>query len=280
MQLGHRPKISLLAFDLDGTLLNRQRRILDSNISTLHQLMARGIKVTVCSGRMPYAQRRYVEQMGFIGPYVAGNGCLIAHSADDAVLFSKPMTKAQVDRLCAFIRDKGLRLSLQTKDGVFYSRDQEHFTPEWLEELARKFGLGEDQVGFLAEDFRYSGGDPVLKATLNIPAEYNFEPIRQYLEAQPGFTYSYSDRSFVEIHAKGTDKGTGIQFVADYYKIPLAEVCVFGDYDNDIPAFALAGVSVAMGNASPNLKARAMYITDTNENDGVGKALAALTGSQ
>lgn len=276
MQLAGRHKISLLVFDLNGTLLNRQQRINGSNLRILRWLISKGIKVTVCSGRMPYAQRRYVEQLGFRGPYVAGNGCLITDSVDDSVLFQKSLATGQVDELCAFVKDKGLRLSLQTLEGVYYSRDLDYFTPEWVTELAKRFGLREDQIGFLTEDFRYPGLDPVLKATLNIPAGYEFAPIYRYLE-QSGLTYSFSDQAFVEIHAQGTNKGSGIQYMADYYGIPLENVCVFGDYDNDIPGFELAGVSVAMGNASNNLKAKATYITDTNENNGIGKALTALT---
>jgi len=97
-----------------------------------------------------------------------------------------------------------------------------------------------------------------------------------YLETEPELAYTFSEEDLFEVMLKGVDKGRGLEQVAQYYGIPLEEVCAFGDFDNDIPMFERAGTSVAMGNANANLKARATFVTATNDNDGVAKAIEVL----
>jgi Cof subfamily protein (haloacid dehalogenase superfamily) len=279
MRIDCQHKISLLAFDLDGTLLNSAGRIFPAHLKIIRGLMKRGVKVTVCSGRMPYSLREYILQLGFQGPFVAGNGALVMDSRDDTLLFSKPIADTDVDKLCTLLGRAGLHTCLQTLEGVYYSRDNPGITrAEGIRELAEKFGLTENRIRFLTEDYLYLDKHPVYKVAVNMPDGYDFSALTRFLDWQPGLTYAFSDRTFLEINARGTNKGHGIQLVAEYYGIPLREVCVFGDYDNDIPSFERAGISIAMGNASENLKARATYITDTNDNDGIGKALTALAG--
>lgn len=279
MQLKYKHKISLLAFDLDGTLLNSAGRISVSHLHMIGSLMRQGVKVTLCSGRMPYALQVFVQQLGFRGPYVACNGGLVIDSTDDSVLFSEPVAGTDVDQLCLHFREMGLHLCLQTQEGVYYSPGNPRVaTPEQVRELAIRYSLPESEIRFLPEDYRYLDKHPVYKVALNVPEGYDFAQLALYLDTQPRLSYAFSDKAFVEINAQGTSKGQGIERVAAHYGIPLQEVCVFGDYDNDIPGFERAGVTIAMGNASDNLKAKAMYVTDTNDNDGIGKALIALAG--
>lgn len=278
MQIVCDHKISMLAFDMDGTLLNSAGQIAPAYPRMLQELMEKGVKVTLCSGRMPYSLREYIRQLDFQGPFVVGNGSLVMDSRDDSILFSKPLADSDVDKLCAFFKEAGLYSLLQTLDNVYFSTDKPSPQTDILWRLARILGLTDDYVRFLTEDYRYVDKHPVYKFIAIIPEGYDFSQLARFLDSQSGLTYAFSGSKSLEINAPGTNKGEGIQLVADYYGIPMREVCVFGDYDNDIPSFERAGISIAMGNASERLKARATYITDTNDNDGIGKALTALAG--
>lgn len=70
-------KISLIAFDLDGTLLNSSLQISEFTLSRIRAIAGRKVKITVCSGRIPAFQRLYLAQLDLDGPYVACNGALI-----------------------------------------------------------------------------------------------------------------------------------------------------------------------------------------------------------
>lgn len=128
----------------------------------------------------------------------------------------------------------------------------------------------------LDKDFGNYVGSPAYKLVYYITEAEKLAALEEYLATEPELAYTYSGKNLFEVIPHGIDKGMGIEWVAEFYGIPLREVCAFGDYDNDIPSFQRAGFSVAMSNASDNFKAWAKYITDTNDEDGIAKALAAL----
>ena len=83
---------------------------------------------------------------------------------------------------------------------------------------------------------------------------------------------------FLEITRGGTDKGTALEMLCNHLKIKLEEVIAFGDGENDLQFLDKAGTAIAMGNAGDSVKAQADIITDTNNNQGVLKALKNLIG--
>ena len=82
-----------------------------------------------------------------------------------------------------------------------------------------------------------------------------------------------SSPSNFEVMNKGTSKGRAVKVLADILNINREEVMCLGDSENDLSMIEFAGLGVAMGNAEEFLKEKADYITDTNENDGVAKAI-------
>ena len=78
---------------------------------------------------------------------------------------------------------------------------------------------------------------------------------------------------FADVNVAGISKATGLSVFADYYGIGMTEIMACGDGGNDIPMLKVAGIGVAMGNASEIVKASANFVTDTVENDGLCKAL-------
>ena len=83
----------------------------------------------------------------------------------------------------------------------------------------------------------------------------------------------YRNQDFLEIMAVGYNKGSAIDALAEHFGIPFSSIMALGDDYNDIPMLEKAGYSVAMENSVPEAKAAAKYITDTNNNDGVAKAI-------
>lgn len=267
-------KISLLAFDLDGTLINSAGQLCPSTLTRLRKLQENGVKVTICSGRMPYSLKKYCHQLGIDGPIVAGNGALVVHCQTAETYFANSLPSQEVADLLAVLKGKGFHVNIQTQGSVYFSREYlDRDTPVELSEL---YGLPLSHIRFMTTDYTYPGKDLVYKATVRIPAGGDFTTVERYLKSRRELDLTFSRKDFAEINSKGINKGKGLQRLADYYGIPLTQVCAFGDYDNDIPCFELAGISVAMGNASDRLKDMATLITDTNDNEGIAKALATL----
>lgn len=80
-------------------------------------------------------------------------------------------------------------------------------------------------------------------------------------------------KDWLEIMPRGVSKASGLQKVAERVGCTMKEVMAFGDAENDIPMLQEAGIGVAMGNAMETAKEAASYVTDTNENNGIGKAI-------
>lgn len=82
-----------------------------------------------------------------------------------------------------------------------------------------------------------------------------------------------SQANLLEIVAQGVNKGNILKELADYLKIAPSEVMAIGDQENDLSMIEFAGIGVAMGNAVPQVKAKADQITADNNHDGVAEAI-------
>src|SRR5699024_11145446 len=97
--------------------------------------------------------------------------------------------------------------------------------------------------------------------------------LRKELQGYETIKVTWSNTDLVEISRKGVSKETGVRILCDHFDIDLSEVIAIGDNMNDMELIQAAGLGVAMGNAQPELKAIAYELTETNENDGVVKAI-------
>lgn len=270
-------KISLLAFDLDGTLLNSSSLISEFTLSRIRAIVGKKVKITVCSGRIPAFQRLYLAQLNLNGPYVACNGALIpCHPNGDDDLFAKPIDDQQLERLHAFFMEKRVHACIQARDKIYFTPNNPRLKlVEKYNRLAQEKGLPGVAIGDLAT-LLAKKGVVAYKAMVYVTEEEKLQEVKEFLAEEPGIAYTFSEKGLFDIMPAGVDKSFGVKRIADYYGIPYEEICAFGDYDNDLSLFQVAGTSVAMGNAVPELKMAATFVTDTNDEDGVGKALEKL----
>ncbi len=103
-----------------------------------------------------------------------------------------------------------------------------------------------------------------------LEAEYSRKPI-------PGSECCTSDASYLEFMAEGVNKGAGLRAAAEALGLKSSEVMAVGDGHNDLPMLRWAGYSVAMGNASAEVKSAADFVTESCDNDGLALILKKLT---
>jgi Cof subfamily protein (haloacid dehalogenase superfamily) len=270
-------KISLLSFDLDGTLLNDSSDIGGLTLLRIHEALKKGVKVTLASGRVPPMLQTYVELLGMDGPYISANGALIINSRDGKLLYEKRMPEAAVMELCEFFHRNELHYSLQTGRTLYYSAGNPRVSLlEQYNRITRKYGGRESGMIYIGSGFRHPADDGVYKIIVQPQTREQSGRLRAYLESRAYLEYTFSMADLFEITLAGTDKGAAMKKVADYYRIPLSEVCAFGDYDNDISIFKVAGIGIAMGNACEKLKKIAAYQTASNNEDGIAQAIEAM----
>ena len=269
-------KISLLSFDLDGTLLNSHQEISPRTLQVIQTAVQKGVNVTISSGRVPAMLELYTSLINLKGPYIAANGALI-QTVDKTTVFRKALTDASVTAVSYFCRENKLYYGLLCENTIYFTNGNpraKYF--DSYAALCRKYKsfvpkrkcIGWNMAGYEGED--------IYKILVCSNGPDTLSKLKHMLMTDDALSYVLSSRGLFDITARGTDKGAGIALVAAYYGIPLSEVCAFGDYENDIEIFKRVGISVAMGNAIPVIQKIADYHTAGNENDGIAYALEAL----
>ena len=260
--------IKLVAIDLDGTLLNSQKEISLRNKQALMAAKQAGVKVVICTGRPLAAIGPYLEELGLQeeGDYsITFNGGLVPLEAIHelyqlATTLNMPfdvLSDEVVMQLPSAPNYPSIYSSLN-KLLTFESYKLEELTPN---RIYNKVVVAIDEA-YLNERIK------------EIPASFyeRFEIIK-------------TRNNLLEFMPKGITKAYGISLLAKDLGIRAEEIMTLGDEENDLPMIEYAGLGVAMANAIPLVKEAADVVTDTNDQDGVAKAvekyiLTPLEGGQ
>ncbi|MER6101272.1 HAD family hydrolase [Streptomyces sp. NPDC001832] len=259
----------LVATDLDGTLLRNDDTVSERTREALAAVTAAGAAHIVVTGRAVPWTRHILDDLGYEGLAVCGQGAQVYHAGE-----RKLLTSLTLDRQLA-----GLALSkVETEVGplaLAVSRD----------------GLdGEVLVG---PGYRVQEGPPLPAVFAKDPAELWSAPLNKVYIQHPDLdddALASAARSavgnlvdvvmagpgVVEILPLGLSKATGLSLAARRLGLKAADTLAFGDMPNDIPMFAWAQRGVAMANAHADLKAVAQEITTSNEDDGIAVVLERL----
>ena len=152
-------------------------------------------------------------------------------------------------------------VAIEDRNGTFVDR----ITPR-VAEMARMVNLPLPEVRNLWEVFEEGFSSQLCFF-------FDKEVEQKVMNQLPGLTATRWCDVFVDINAEGVNKGAGVHSFADYLGIDISETMALGDGGNDIPMLRTAGIGIAMGNATDEVKIHADYVTDHIDNDGLYKAL-------
>ena len=269
--------IRLIAMDMDGTLLNRERRISPENLRALSGAVERGIHIAICSGRTArdvsfFASDAGLDQCAVLA--LNGACCLqTPHAAPYAVHTFKQETASLV-------------MEVLLRNGVTFScfqADRVTVLENDVNVLKANWGTYVDR----GKPEAYAYGEASLRRFLpegvckyvyiDTPASPRLSRIARELEGVEGLTVTSSWNDNLELMPTGTGKGTALAGLAERLHVPREQVMAIGDFDNDLDMLQYAGVAVAMGNASARVLAAADFVTLSNAEDGVAAAVSRFT---
>ena len=266
--------IKLVAIDMDGTLLNSKKELLEETkqyFKNFHNKNTETLLV-LCTGRPETGIRPYLKDLG----YLEENHYII--SQNGASIYESQTGKRVMD---AFVDSTAIQkwIELGKKHGIsvmgagvdyYYSFDED--PTEWMEfdvklvsgklkRIPTKESLNIDFYKILL----MGDEEQLNEFETFIPQEWRDE-----------FYVVRSQKYLVEVLTKGVNKAFGLEKLAKKLNIQPSEIAAIGDAANDIEMLEYAGLAIAMGNASEEVKAIADIVTDTNENNGVIKAIDKL----
>lgn len=269
-------KYKLICIDMDGTLLNSKHEISEFNKKMIKKAMEKGIVVAITTGRLYMSALVHSELLGIETYVISSNGCYIKNIKSDEVIYESTLTKEQYYRIKEIGEKHKLnRLYYNTFDTVISGVK---FPEDYAYKVSNEILPEEKRIKFLEEvnlDEIYDEYDGKILKSIFIEEEYidRLSKAKEELRTFEDLEVVSSWPNNVEIMPAGTSKGEAVKRLAEILKIKPEEVICMGDSENDLSMIKYAGLGIAMGNAIDLIKENANYITDTNENSGVGKAI-------
>ncbi|MDN0199382.1 HAD family hydrolase [Streptomyces sp. S.PNR 29] len=259
----------LIATDLDGTLLRSDDSVSQRTREALAAATAAGAAHIVVTGRAVPWTRHVLDDLGYDGLAVCGQGAQVYHAGEHRLL-----TSVTLDRQLA-----GVALAkIEAEVGpLFLAASRDGLDGEVL------VGPGYEAHGSLPATPFADASDlwsaPLNKIYIQHPTLSDDELAEAATQAAGGFvTVTIAGAGIVELLPLGLSKATGLSLAARRLKLKATDTIAFGDMPNDIPMFAWASRGIAMANAHPELRAVADEVTSSNDEDGIAVLLERLLG--
>ncbi|MCI2960057.1 Cof-type HAD-IIB family hydrolase [Pediococcus pentosaceus] len=280
--------ISIIASDMDGTLLNEEMQISSANADAIKKAQAAGVHFAVATGREYREAKPLLEAYGLSVPLITLNGAAV-FDVDGKALDMVPITKQSAVLIMHQLEKAGLYYEITTNQGVVSnSRTRriqtvahllETVNPDTPFKLAVAMSSARVELMNIryVDDYQVLIDDPKIQVLKLVAFGENgqkgLQPVREALHAKVDVAISSSFENNIEINNPRAQKGIAVQHFADELNVPMSQVMTIGDNMNDASMLKIAGVSYAMGNAIPEIKKLANHLTVTNNENGVAKAI-------
>lgn len=278
--------IKMLAFDLDGTLLRSDKSIDYRTKESIKRAMDKGIHIAIASGRDKNGCKFVYEPLGLEN----GNNFLALVNGQIIYDFAKkeydldhvltPKDGLKIQEVCKKYGVEGIFCcgydfySYISKTGRMMKNIR-----SWFKGEPADYGLksGQELRNFIDLDFKpYVFEQDINKVCLVKTPKFFEKNMDKLKEDLKDYDLLLVGPNWLEIMPKGVSKASALNQIAKSLGFGMNEVMAFGDAENDIEMLSKAGIGVAMGNAMESAKKSADLVTDTNENNGIGKVIDAL----
>lgn len=265
--------IKLLAIDMDGTLLNEEKHIDTPQKEAVQKTIEAGIKVVLCTGRplfgvLPVYGELELEKYNLDEYVILNNGCSLRKTTNWELLDNKEIMKEDVIYLDKLRKGYNLDLTVSNDNDYFVVGDK-----------ANKYTIEDGKLVYvdikpISLEEATSGKHTFFKS-MYLGEE---EEIQRFKNDNENLLKDKYDAVLSQIHIFEmlpfeTNKAAALKELAEKLGIEREEIMTIGDGNNDVEMLEFAGIGVAMGNGTESAKKAANYVTDTNENHGVAKAI-------
>jgi Cof subfamily protein (haloacid dehalogenase superfamily) len=258
--------VKLMLADVDGTLVTQDKVLTDRAIAAVHQLHDAGVIFAITSGRPPRGMAMLIEPLGIETPIAGFNGGVMV-DRNMNVIEQRALPEALVAPVSDLMKSFSLDVWLYTgADWYVPKADGPHVAREaWTVKFEPK--IMKDGINGLTENVAKLVGvsddhDAVAKAT-----EAAHDKFGDHVTAAASQPY------YLDVTHPLANKGAVAKYLAQRYKLDENDIATIGDMPNDVLMFAHSGLSIAMGNASPEVKRSARRVTTSNEDEGFANAV-------
>jgi Cof subfamily protein (haloacid dehalogenase superfamily) len=258
--------VRLVIADVDGTLVTHDKILTQRAIQAVFKMREAGIQFAITSGRPPKGMAMLIEPLKLDEPIAAFNGGVVIQPDLKTVLAQNVLTPDVVKKTVPLILEHNLDVWIYT-DTTWFVRDikaphvaREQWTVKFEPVVTDKLEMLVDNVAKIV------GVSDDLEAVARCEKD---------VQKACGATVSAarSQPYYLDVTHPKANKGEVVLILSELLKIPPQEIATIGDMPNDVLMFVKSGVSIAMGNASPEVQKSATYVTTSSEDEGFANAI-------
>jgi len=271
-----RPRIRLLALDIDGTLLTSERAVAPRTRAALDRARAAGVRLVLVTGRRLPSARRIARDLGGDVPLVLHNGALVVDGGELLRSLPLPRDVAREATVGGLATGAEPVLHCGAKgEGRLLVRSGARPTPllrYYLERAGKDLRLVDDPVAALDHEDPMQvmfGGSPEEMGVTQAALEAALTG-RAHIERS---VYPAQGLVILEVLERSVGKAAAVAFLQVRWGIAAGETLAIGDNWNDREMIARAGLGFVMGNADPELRRLGLPVLPTNDEDGVAAAI-------
>ncbi len=259
----------IIFLDIDGTLIKSDHTISEATIDIIQKLKENKIRVVLVSARPIHGMIKIAEDTGLQGfPAVSLNGAFIF--MNDKVVFESAIEIDIARHIYDYLKPYHATTIFYNQQ-VWFSEMPDHHTR--YEQKITDIPITIEPFNNTIQYWQKQSSGP--NKILVIGEELEIDEIKNNLTSQFNnrLNIHTSKPTYLEIMSREASKLSAVKYLLEQFKLKREEAIAIGDHFNDREMIVYAGMGVAMGNAPDEVKAAADYITDTNNQDGVAKAL-------
>ncbi len=259
-----RPPVELFVVDVDGTLLTPDKQLTDRARRAVDRLREAGVKLALTSGRPPRGLGMLVEPLALETPLAAFNGGMFVEP-DLEIVEQHPVAPGAARDAVRVLLDHELDVWVYREtdwyvrdvDAPHVAREQKtvQFEPEVTDDLESLLDRAVKIVGVSDDRDRMADCG---KAMAKLGAEIYAARSQPY---------------YLDVTHPKANKGQVVRYLSERLSIPPARVATIGDMPNDVEMFEAGGLSIAMANASSEVRQQADRVTASNSDEGFAKAV-------
>ena len=263
----------LICTDLDGTLLRNDKSISEENIRAIEYFKSEGGRFTFITGRMPYFATEMRDAIKPNAPIGCYNGGGVYDFETGKYIWARsvpPSTLELANYVCDNIENMSYQITLFDKI-LFHNDNSEMVGFRKRTNVPHLVHTDDMEI------------EPFAKIVFGHPDPEMAAKAMEILKDHPRhdeFDYIRSELALSEILPKGVHKGAALPKIAEAVGVDVSRVIAIGDFDNDVTMIRDAALGVAVGNATPEVKAVADLVTVTNEEHAIAHIISMLDSGE
>lgn len=261
--------IKLIAFDIDGTLITDDLKVLDQTKNIIKKIKEKGIQIVLCTGRSFNGFYWIREELGLVNfdDYsITCTGAFVRQNATGKALIKKVLNKNQAEEILEKLDDDRIDATIHTRD-ILYNKVQnpnKHFIND--QQKMRMPWLRYESL----EDIDLDLARVCFEADTKVLDEFEK---RHKTDFEKSFRYMRNDINIIEILNKYAGKSAALKALAKMLDLEMENVMYFGDGANDVKSIKAAGVGVAMANGRSAAKEAADFVIGDNNEPSIANFL-------